>query len=262
MAMKQMIKRLAGPSLIRTIRKFFPSKVQRDSDKKNKEEVFWRSAFYAQFVKKGELCFDVGANTGNRIRPLLQLGARVVAVEPQESCYRYLETAFGSRITLIKKGAGAGAGEKDFYISSGSPMSSFSKEWIDSVKDERFSAYHWNAPVKVDMTTLDELIASYGMPVFIKIDVEGYESEVLKGLSHPVQMISFEYTVPEQTGQTITCLELIEKNGGRLECNYSEGESMQFALEKWLPAAEMKNYLVSAPFIASGFGDIYVRNVV
>jgi len=35
------------------------------------------------------LCFDVGANVGNRIEPMLQIGAKVIAIEPQK---KYCET--------------------------------------------------------------------------------------------------------------------------------------------------------------------------
>lgn len=39
--------------------------------------------FYGQFVRPGDLCFDVGAHAGNRVRAWRALGARVLAIEPQ-----------------------------------------------------------------------------------------------------------------------------------------------------------------------------------
>ena len=45
----------------------------------------------------------------------------------------------------------------------------------------------------VAVTTLDALIARFGVPAFIKIDVEGAEPDVLAGLSHAVPVLSFEY---------------------------------------------------------------------
>ena len=109
------------------------------------------------------------------------------------------------------------------------------------------------------MTTLDQLIRSYGVPSFIKIDVEGYELEVLKGLTSSVNMISFEYAVPEQTTKLIDCIDRIEKNDKYIECNYSIGESMDFALTEWYSVENMKNHIQTVFFTDTEFGDIYVR---
>jgi FkbM family methyltransferase len=223
-----------------------------------REEARRRQAFYAQFVRRGEVCFDVGANMGNRIGPLLKLGARVVAVEPQEQCLQQLRFRFGNRIRLVPMGLGAEEGMRMFRLANDPTLSSFSEEWITEVKKERFSAFTWDRPVPVRMTTLDRLIAEHGLPSFIKIDVEGYETEVLKGLSQPVKMISFEYTVPEQTARVTECLELIGKHHPGARCNYSVGESMEFALAQWLDIPAMKEVVSGEAFIRTGFGDVYV----
>ena len=182
-----------------------------------------------------------------------------MAVEPQESCYKILQKKFGNKITIIAKGLGEREGVKDFYISNASTISSFSTEWINSVKEERFKEYNWNKVVKIEMTTLDKLIEQYGIPVFIKIDVEGYELDVLRGLSQPVEMLSFEYTVPEQINKVVECIERIEKNDANIECNYSIGERMIFAFQNWQTVEKIKDHIKTKAFIDSGFGDIYVR---
>ncbi len=171
-----------------------------------------RSNFYASFVRAGDLCFDIGANVGNRVGPLLYVGARVVAVEPQPYCYTLLRKKYGRKIKLVTKGLGEKESVQDFYISSAHTISSFSKEFVDNMGKGRFKNYTWEPPIKIKITTLDKIIKKYGLPVFIKIDVEGYELEVLKGLSSPIRMISFEYTVPEQTNKVIECIQQIEKN--------------------------------------------------
>ncbi|MEO1511628.1 MAG: FkbM family methyltransferase [Planctomycetota bacterium] len=52
-------------------------------------------AFYARFVSRGSLVFDIGANVGNRTGVFRQLGARVIAVEPQPHCLNRLRGSFG-----------------------------------------------------------------------------------------------------------------------------------------------------------------------
>jgi len=226
----------------------------------HEQEITKRARFYSQFINPGDLVFDVGANVGNRIEPLLQIGARVVAVEPQEKCYRVLKKKFGNRIQLVTKGLDEKAGTKDFYISNADTISSFSSEWIKSVKDNRFKGYRWNKIVSVEMTTLDELIAEFGVPRFIKIDVEGFELNVLKGLTRKVEFLSFEYTVPEQSGQVTECLGQIQKIAD-FECNYSVGEGMEWALPQWISAEEMKAVINSEAFTSTLFGDVYVKMI-
>lgn len=241
-------------------RNYLPNRLQKKFKELDDKEFAKRKHFYSSFVKKDDLCFDVGANIGNRIIPLLQIGARIVAVEPQESCYKYLEYKFGKKIEIVKKGLGEIKSIKEFHISEYSVISSFSDEWIDSVKNGRFKGEKWNKTVKVEMTTLDNLIEKYGLPVFIKIDVEGYESEVLSGLSKSVGMISFEYTVPEQSHKAMKCIDQLEKINPQAVFNYSIGESMIFASEEWLTVDQIKSRIISSDFASNGFGDIYVRN--
>ena len=122
-------------------------------------------AFYSQFINKGDLCFDVGANLGNRTEIFLRLGATIVAIEPQDICIRQLKRKYRkkSEVILIQKVLGKEEGEGKLMISNAHTISSMSKEWVNSVKASgRFSSYRWNKTVTVTMTTLDKLIEKYG----------------------------------------------------------------------------------------------------
>ena len=256
--MKHLIRKLLGERFYHRLHRWWRRDEIIRKEKEN-PEFLRRATFYSSFIGKSELCFDVGANIGNRVGPLLSLGARVVAIEPQEYCYTLLKQKYRDQIELVTEGLGEREEVKDFYISNAHTISSFSEEFVDSVKNGRFKEYTWNNPIQVKITTLDALIKKYGCPEFIKIDVEGYELEVLKGLTRPVKMISFEYMVPEQTAKITACIEQIEKNGADIECNYSIAETMELALDNWLTADEMKEHVLNSHFIDTQFGDVYCR---
>jgi FkbM family methyltransferase len=257
--MKELLTRIIGENIISYFkvikRKYFSGQ----RNKKNEDEdLIKRINFYSLFISKGELCFDIGANEGNRIEPLLQIGARVIALEPQKSCYYFLRHTFGKKIELIRKGVGEKEEVKDFFISKSNFLSSFSQEWINKVKESRFKDAIWNRIEKVEMTTLDNLIKKFGTPSFIKIDVEGYELNVLKGLSIPIKTISFEYTVPENLDRLINCLDQIISINSNVTFNYSISETMELVLPMGISGEEVKKIVLTEDFIKTNFGDIYV----
>ena len=264
MDIKLLLKRVLNTEMVNYLKsikiKYFPSAYEIEFLQLQKELLVRRSKFYSNFINPGELCFDVGANIGNRVDAFLNIGAKVIAIEPQEACISILEKKYENKIQIVKKGVGAEEGLLDFYISDTSALSSFSTDWIQSVKiSNRFKNSKWNKVQKIEITTLDKLINEFGLPVFIKIDVEGYESEVFTGLSHRIKALSFEYTVPEQTGKVITCIEKLESIDKDFECNYCIGESMEMTLGLWVSSSRMKELFTEHKFKSSGFGDIYIR---
>lgn len=254
MSIKNLIRKYIGDKNITYVRSFFPNKEE-------KIVINKRKIFYAQFLKKGDLYFDVGANYGNRIEPIIGWGVKIIAIEPQVECIEFLIRKYGRNITVIHCGLGDKKEERTMYISNNHLISSFSKEWINATKNSgRFRQFSWNEIRVVDMTTLDILISIFGIPKFIKIDVEGFEFEVLKGLSRPVKNISFEYTVPERKDSVLDCItRLVEITHNKVLFNYSIGESMEWALKDWMSHKEFIYEVKSEKFVNSGFGDIYVN---
>lgn len=216
--------------------------------------------FYSQFVKRGDLCFDVGANVGRRTKVFLKLKATVVAVEPQEHCMIKLQKKYGSnnRVTLVQKAVGQTKGQMEMMLCDSHSLSSLSKNWVQSVKDSgRYAACTWDKTVTVSVVSLDDLISQYGKPAFMKIDVEGYEYEALKGLSQPVKAICFEFT-PEFIDSTINCVEHLSKIGPA-EFNYClENKPTSFVLSNWCTAEQMREKLDSL-CSEKIVGDIYVK---
>ncbi|MES2603318.1 MAG: FkbM family methyltransferase [Pseudomonadota bacterium] len=214
--------------------------------------------FYAQFIQRGDLCFDIGAHVGNRLRVWDALGARMVAVEPQPALLRCLQRFFGGKhhIVLVDQAIGAEPGNATLHISSRTPtVTTLSQQWIGDVKkDKSFNAVEWDQQITVPVTTLDALIAVHGVPVFCKIDVEGFELEVLRGLTQPIATLSFEY-IPASMAVALGCVERLEQLG-RYEYNYSPGETHRLQEVRWLNAQEMLTVLRS---INHGSGDVYAR---
>lgn len=213
--------------------------------------------FYSQFVRPGEICFDVGANVGNRTKVFHRIGAIVVAVEPQVPCVRVLDAAFGGddRVRLVQSALGAEEGEACIRICDMDVLSSLSDHWIGQVsKSGRFPRAEWGRAQKCRVTTLDALIKQYGVPSFVKIDVEGYEHQVLRGLTTPVKRLSFEFT-PETFETASSCLEYLD-GLGFAAYNFSSDESLTFAGE-WMARDGLMQVLESFRGNHTAWGDIY-----
>jgi hypothetical protein len=101
---------------------------------------------------------------------------------------------------------------------------------------------------------LDGLIESYGLPTFCKIDVEGYEAEVLAGLSQPVAGLSVEF-VAGQLGIAEACVARLEELG-TYDFNVVRGEERALAFDAWRTAGEILAWLRAGADQAAS-GDIY-----
>ncbi len=217
-------------------------------------------AFYAQFIGRGDLCFDLGAHVGNRLWVWQKLGARVVGVEPQLACIRLLRSWYGRnpQIALVEEAVGAAPGEATLFVSAETPtVTTLSQPWIEAVqRADSFANVRWDGAATVHVTTLDELIARFGEPAFCKIDVEGYELEVLKGLSRPLAAVSFEYIGAAHSMAT-ACVERLSALG-EYTFNWSKGEQHRWQSERWLTAGEMMQWLERLTE-TSGSGDVYAR---
>ena len=219
-----------------------------------------RCAFYRQFVAPGDLCFDIGAHVGNHLEAWLALGARAVAVEPNPRFHRFLQRRYGRRedVVLVPDAVGAHPGEGTLRISSLTPtVSSLSEDWIRAVgRDKSFASVTWDRQVSVRVTTLDELIVRHGPPAFCKIDVEGFEGEVLQGLSQALPQLCFEY-LPAARDRAIACIDRLEQLG-RYAFNASPGESLDLALPQWADGGGLRSWLTELPPDARS-GDVYAR---
>jgi FkbM family methyltransferase len=214
-------------------------------------------AFWQQFVRPGDLCFDIGANIGARVKILRALQGRVVAVEPQPECLRILQSAYETdpNVIVVAKALGEGEGTAEMAVSDAWTLSSLSPEWIAAVKHSgRFADYTWDKKIAVPVTTLDRLIQEHGKPAFIKIDVEGYEAPVVRGLSQPVRYLSLEFT-PEFLDSTFQCINHLSSLG-EIRLNYAS--ETNFLMDEWTTSAKIMETLSALRKNHHVYGNLYV----
>ena len=197
--------------------------------------------FYKNFIKKDSLCFDVGANIGRVTDVLLHLGARVIAVEPNPECVRYLRLKYrlNKRVIVVSGALDTVVGRKKLYLCEVNSLSTLAPDWIKACKEsKRYDEFNWNEQVEVEVDTLDSLIKKYGRPEYLKIDVEGNEYNVLKGLSCGVPLVSLEIC-PETMSSTQNCINYLSSIID-MRFNLSSGETaLKFDLPEWITATEM-----------------------
>lgn len=182
---------------------------------------------YRQLFRRGELVFDIGAHVGERTFAMLEMGAKVVAVEPQEEVARSIDPRAYVEVALCW----SEPGEVGFRRCPGnSYMSSAAPDYESKV--QQHGSYSFAEAEQVRAVTLDQLIDVYGLPAFVKIDTEGTEDIVLQGLSQAPGAVSFEVHDfdPDKGDRCIARLEEL----GRWWWFYSPRES--FLMEQWPPA--------------------------
>jgi FkbM family methyltransferase len=215
---------------------------------------------YAAFLGPGDLAFDVGAHVGNHARCLAGLGACVLAIEPQPAFAAWLRRLFRDRpqVTVLQYALAAAPGMVELYQSPRTPtVATVSRRWIETVRGSAgFDQVRWASGVQIPATTLDALIARYGLPRFCKIDVEGNEAEVLRGLSQPIPALSFEY-VPAAVGVAQQAAGLLA-GLGPYRFNPTIGERRRFLWRKWRRLGALDDWLAAREPDESS-GDIYAR---
>jgi FkbM family methyltransferase len=213
---------------------------------------------YRRFIEPGALVFDIGAHVGDRVASFRRLGARVIAIEPQPLLFSLLNHLYGrdAMVEILDRAVGADAGIREMFVNTSNPMvSTLSEEFLRQAETARgWEGQVWDDHMPIEVVTLDGLIARYGVPAFIKIDVEGFEDDVLRGLSQPVNALSFEFTTIARD-VAMACFDRLSTLGD-YRYNWSLGETQVLAFEHWLSDRQMAEHLSNLPHDANS-GDVY-----
>jgi FkbM family methyltransferase len=213
---------------------------------------------YGDLVRRGDLVFDIGAHVGDRVASFRRLGARVVAVEPQPALVKLLKLFYGRRADVAIEAVAVGrvAGTTGMMINLDNPtVSTASAGFVRAARDAPgWETQRWTRAVAVPLTTLDALIDKHGTPVFIKIDVEGFEEEALFGLSRAVKALSFEFTMIQRDVALACIARCIALGFTRF--NAALGESQTFVNTEWVGGEAIARWLTGLPPEANS-GDIY-----
>lgn len=197
--------------------------------RKQKEELIFYQNLLGLHPAKNDLIFDVGANKGNKSLLFSKLAKEVIAFEPSHKLNALLSRKLkATNVKIYNVALGNKASMADMYIVNKSQAyNSLKIKHIENiVKNRRIAGNEDIYRQKVKIETLDSFIAKKGLPKYIKIDVEGYEVEVLKGLNTPVPILSFEANLPEFKEEAIDCIEHT--------ANISKAYSYNFAQESLL----------------------------
>jgi FkbM family methyltransferase len=159
--------------------------------------------------------FDIGTNRGNFTDEYLSLhpNSEVVCIEANPNLCQYLVQKYSNNKNIQVYHyliSDESYKNEDFFIDRGCDVvSTASTNWVSN---SRFSNNNWDAPIKIESITIDDLIKGTFTPDIIKIDVEGYENVAVRGLTKKIGMIQFEWAEEESELTKNTC-EYLESIG-------------------------------------------------
>jgi FkbM family methyltransferase len=202
------------------------------------------AALLRNFVKRGDLVFDVGANRGDYTDVLLAIGAKVVSVEPNLVFANRIRACYP--VVVEQAAVGAAPGKSQMHLGIDPGHSTLSNHWVDRAPTKD----RWSGrTVMVEVVTLADLAARFGQPAFVKIDVEGYEAEVLRGCDQFPPALSFEYQC-SALSVTDECLALLDG----YEFNHVPSNAAGF-VDDWCSASELRTRL--GAYNPAAYGDVY-----
>jgi len=152
---------------------------------------FQDMGFLLHFLRPNDIFVDIGANVGSyTVLASAEIGAKTISVEPALIAYKYLiENVCINNINGLVE---------TFNICLGSTTSriNFTKS-LDTVN--HVAVGEEGDVIEVPINRLDDILAGES-PILLKIDVEGYELEVLRGANKTLSSLNLKALIVELNG--------------------------------------------------------------
>jgi FkbM family methyltransferase len=150
-------------------------------------------ALFSDLIRPGDLVVDVGANIGEFTAAFRDCGARVVAVEPQPRLTAHRRRYRSDpEVTVVATALSDHVGEATLYCTTADALATLEETRATGGAVGAGAELEWTTTIRVPLRTLDELVADHGQPVLVKIDVEGHEAAVVRGLTSVRPSVFFE----------------------------------------------------------------------
>ena len=189
-----------------------------------------------------KILFDIGANRGFYTDANIDKYDLCILVEANPSLCSFLEGKYKNNSKICIENVIISNKESEtFYISNADTISTVDKEWI--LKSRFTGNYSWQPVEGIPTVSLNSLIQKYGEPLFIKVDVEGYEYNVLQSLTKKVSGLCFEWAEEKKDEILLTLVYLQSLGYTRYGLQFEDSYKYEVKDSEWMSFETIYNHM-------------------